>query len=76
MILRQPVKQKWNTRDFSQFYNRKTREELGPSNTANLELVTSADGISEILNEYFLAFFPQENMHDILDSEQTQRGGK
>ena len=51
----------------------KTREELGTLKTANGELISSGEGISIILNEYFLTVFTQENMQDIPDSEQILR---
>ena len=51
------VKVAWQAKIYAkgvfQVYRTKAREEMGPLKAANDELVSSGEGISKIINEYF-----------------------
>ncbi|MPC25684.1 hypothetical protein E2C01_018807 [Portunus trituberculatus] len=55
--LRVASQAKTDAKGFFQLYKTKSREEIGPLRTANGEIVSSAEEISRIMNDYFLTVF-------------------
>ena len=64
---------KSDPKGFYQVYRTKNKDKIGPLKAADGELVSSDEGISKILNEYFITVFTQENLQDIPVSEQMFR---
>ncbi len=56
---------KSNPKGFFKLYRKKTRDKIGPLKTNTGELVENGEDMSQMMNEYFLSVFKQENLTTI-----------
>ncbi len=65
---------KSDPKGFFKLYRTKTRDRIGPLKTNTRELVETGEDMSQMMNEYFLSVFTQENITTIPQRVQVYEG--
>ena len=65
---------KTNPKGFFQVYRTKNKENVGPLNTSEGDVEETDEGMSRMLNEYFLSVFTKENFESVPQVTQVFKG--
>ncbi len=67
-------KAKKDPKGFFKMYRTKAREKIGPLETNTGDVIDDSEGMSKLLNNYFLSVFTQENLSTLPEGVQVYGG--